>query len=188
MTKSEWPRKLACQRARFGAGVAACVGGLIVALGLIFGRPAGAGDITVVEAWARATPPGAKSGAAYFSFKNSGAADRLIGATTPAARRPELHTHIKDGGVMRMRPIDGVDIPAGGMAMMAPGGDHVMLMGLAGPLKKGASFPMTLTFERSGAVTIQVSVRGIGAQTPSGHGGHDMKPKIKMKMPQGSGG
>jgi len=149
-------------------------GGVIATLVAILGHPAaagetGAGGLSIVEAWARATPSRAKTGAAFFVFQNGGGADRLIGATTRVAKRAELHTLVKDGEVMRMRPIDGVDIPAGGTAMLKPGGDHVMLMGLAGALRNGSSFPMSLIFARAGTVTVEVKVRAIGARSSLGH-------------------
>ncbi|MDF1790572.1 MAG: copper chaperone PCu(A)C, partial [Thalassobaculaceae bacterium] len=122
------------------------------------------------------------NGAAYLTIRNAGGSvDRLVAASTPVADRAELHTHLKDGDVMKMRAIEAVEVPADGMAMLAPGGDHLMLMGLKAPLKEGESFPITLVFEKAGEMTVTVAVGGVGAmegQSGSGHhGSHDMKKK-----------
>ena len=106
------------------------------------GTPAMAGDIAVGGAWARETTPGARAGAVYLTMDNKGdAGDRLVGAATAAANEAMLHTHTMQDGVMKMRPVDAVDVPAHGQAMLKPGGFHVMLTGLKGPLKEGATFP-----------------------------------------------
>lgn len=142
--------------------------------------------VSVEAPFARASAGPARNGAAYLTLKNAGGhADRLIGASTPAAERAELHTHIKDGDIMKMRQIEAVDVPAGGMAMLEPGGDHVMLMGLKAPLKEGESFPLTLIFENAGEVTVDVAIGAVGAMEGHGGmshhgthgGGHDMKKK-----------
>jgi copper(I)-binding protein len=107
----------------------------------------------------------AKNGAAYLAVSNAGSeADRLLGARSGVAARVELHTHANDNGVMRMRPLDGgIEVPAGGTAALAPGGDHIMLMDLKAPLAEGDSFPLTLVFERAGEITVDVKVKGIAA-------------------------
>lgn len=125
---------------------------------------AAAAPVTATAAWARASAGGAKAGAAYLSLANGGpSADRLLAASTPVAAKAELHTHLNENGVMKMRRVDGVDLPAGGSVEFAPGGLHVMLMGLAKPLAEGDSFPLTLTFEHAGTVTVGVQVRAAGA-------------------------
>lgn len=132
-----------------------------------------AGAIAVSQPWARATAPGAPAGAAYLTVTNSGKeADRLIAASTPAAKTAELHTHIHDNGVMRMRQVEAIDVPAGGTVALKPGGLHVMLMGLTAPLAQGSSFDVTLTFEKAGKVTVPVAVQSAGAAAPTGHTGH----------------
>jgi hypothetical protein len=96
--------------------------------------------------------------------------DRLVAAATDAAERVELHTHIENtDGVMRMVEVkDGFPIPAGGSHALKRGGDHVMLMGLTGPLEQGATVPLTLTFEQAGDLTLDVVVDN--ARMPAGHG------------------
>lgn len=138
-----------------------------VVLGLSGVDMASASDaksVTVEGAFARATIGGGRVGAAYFTIRNSvGGKDRLVGVSTEIAKRAELHTHLHQNGVMKMRPIDGVDVPAGGMVALKPGGDHVMLTGLSGPLKEGSHFPIVLTFEKAGEISVMATVGGIGA-------------------------
>lgn len=134
-----------------------------LATACLLAAPAGAhefkvGDITVEHPWARPAVSG--NGAAYFELMNAGGtADRLVSASTPVAAMAELHTTMVDAkGVASMRPVQGVDIPAGGEAKLAAGGLHVMLMQLKQPLKEGQSFPLTLQFEHAGKVTVEVEV------------------------------
>jgi len=120
-----------------------------------------AGDIRITHVYATPTPPGARIGAAYLSARNQGSQDdRLIGAASPAAARVEVHNgEIGTDGVMRMREIEAVPMPAGSTTGMKPGGgEHLMLMDLARPLVAGESFPMTLEFERGGKVEVRVAV------------------------------
>ena len=122
-----------------------------------------AGAIEIEHPWARATAEGMANGAAYLVLKNEGkTADRLVSASSPAAAKVELHTHIDDNGVMKMREINAIDIGPDATVKLAPGGLHVMLLGLKEPLKKGKAFPLTLTFEKAGAVAVEVSVQGAG--------------------------
>lgn len=122
------------------------------------------GGLTVTDAWARATPGTSKVGAAYLAVSADGqSADKLVGVATPVAERAEIHTHIEDNGVMQMRQLESLDIAAGGTRKLAPGGDHIMLMGLKAPLSEGETFPLTLTFEKAGALVVTVTVTGVGA-------------------------
>ncbi len=133
-------------------------------------QPAFAGDVTVENAWARASAGMTKAGAAFMTVKNAGAtADRLVAAKASIAKKVELHTHKMVEGVMMMRRIDGVDVPAGGMAMLKPGGHHVMFMGLHAPLKEGQTFPLTLVFKNAGEITSQVMINSVGAMKGMKH-------------------
>ena len=126
-----------------------------------------AGDIRIIEPWARATAGTAMAGAAYMTLNNTVAtADRLIEASSPVAARTEMHTHIIEGDIMRMRAVEGVDLPPGEAVEFQPGGLHVMLIGLKGPLQEGQSFPLTLNFAEAGAVTVEVKVLQPGAVEP----------------------
>jgi copper(I)-binding protein len=129
------------------------------------------GDLTITHAFARASAGPAKAGAAYLTVKNGGAADdRLVAVKSSVAARTGLHSHINEGGVMKMRPVEGgIPVPAGGVATLAPGGYHVMMMGLAAPLVEGETFQLELTFEKAGTVTVDVKVAGVAA---GGHKGH----------------
>ena len=122
-----------------------------------------AGSIEIEHPWARATADGATNGAVYLVLDNEGkAADRLVSAASPAAAKVQLHAHIDDNGVMRMREINAIDLAPDATVKLAPGGLHVMLLGLTEPLKKGKAVPLTLTFEKAGSVTVEVAVQGAG--------------------------
>ncbi len=127
---------------------------------LCFLSSAALGDsITISDAWARATPPGAQTGAVYLTLNNEGDADRLIGLDTDAAREAQLHTHLHADGMMRMEQIAALELPAKGEAVMAPGGDHVMLIGLKQPLVPGATVTLTLEFAQHEALSVRIPVR-----------------------------
>ncbi len=144
----------------------------LCALLLGFGAPALAGDyrvgdLRVEQPWARASIGQARTGAAYLTLNNGGeAVDRLLSVATPAAKHAGLHTHLMEAGVMKMRPLEGIEVAPGAPTVLRPGGLHVMLMGLKAPLVEGESFPLTLTFERAGAIEVQVRIQGIGAMEP----------------------
>lgn len=133
----------------------------------------------VHDVYARSNGAIGGSGAIFFMMHNNTETDdRLISAAAPVAEKVELHTHIEDeNGVMQMREIEGgIALAAGDMHEMARGGDHVMLMGLTTELKDGDTFPLTLTFEQAGEVTVEAVVDnarkpGEGAMD---HDGHDM--------------
>ena len=117
------------------------------------------GDLEVAHAWARPTVPSASEGVVYLTIFNHGkAADALTGVSTSAAKRAELHTSDMIGGMMQMRAATSFAIPAGGSLALEPGGDHIMLLGLTAPLKRGDSIDLTLTFERQGKVDLVVPV------------------------------
>ena len=122
--------------------------------------------ITIEQPWARAAIQGG-TGGAFLTIRNTGPqADRLVAASTPLARSTEVHETVREGEVMRMRPVPAIEVPAGGSVTLRPGGAHVMLVGLAEALRPGGTVPMTLTFERAGAVEVQVSVQAAGAAAP----------------------
>jgi copper(I)-binding protein len=135
--------------------------GLVVA-GAALAQPA---QLEVSNAWARATPGNAPNGAAYVTIQ-SPSADRLVSTSTPVAKKAELHTMSMQGMVMKMRPLSGLDIPAGKPVTLKPGGDHIMLLGLEHPLREGQSFPLTLDFEKAGSRTVTVTVVKAGATGP----------------------
>ena len=127
-----------------------------------------AGALTIQHPWARATAASAKTGALYLTVRNGGTeADRLLGVSTDAAARCELHLSETSGNVMTMRMVDNMEVPAKGSASFAPQGAHIMLMGLKAPLKKGSHFAATLHFEKAGDVAIEVAVQGIADLQPA---------------------
>jgi copper(I)-binding protein len=132
-------------------------------------------SITVETPWARATPPGAPTGAVYLIVHNGGSSDdRLIAVSTPAAKKADLHTHIMDGDIMKMRAVPNIRIPAGKDVRLAPGGYHVMLTDLNHPLKRGDTLRLTLTFEKAGKIAVTAPILAAGALGPTGAGGHPM--------------
>ena len=127
--------------------------------------PAAERRAPVVEsAWARASAGMARAGAGFLTIRNDGAADRLVGASAGVSRKVEIHTHVMDGSVMRMRRVDAVPVAASATTVLRPGGDHLMFIGLHAPLKEGGRFPVTLIFEKAGAVTVSMEVRGVAAR------------------------
>lgn len=132
-------------------------------------------DATVQNPWARATPATARNGAAYMVVKGGAAGDRLVAASAPVSERVELHTHVMEGGVAKMREVPSIEVPANGAVELKPGGLHVMLIGLKAPLKEGGTFPLTLKFEKQGAVTVDVPIKALGAMGDMG--GHGVQHK-----------
>jgi len=140
---------------------------LVVATCLAIASAASAqtAQLEVSNAWARATPAKAENGVAYLTIR-SPTPDRLLSVSSPVAKKAELHTMEMTGMVMKMRPLAGLDVPAGQPVTLKPSGDHIMLMGLNGPLREGQSFPLTLTFEKAGTRDVTVAVEKPGASGP----------------------
>ncbi len=128
-----------------------------------------AGDLTILNPWTRAAGANA-NGAAFMRLRNAGAQpDRLISASTPVARVVELHTVIREGDAMRMRPVQDIAVAPGQTVELRPGGFHVMLIGLNAPLAQGTRVPLTLRFERAGEVRVELAVEAAGARAPGHH-------------------
>jgi periplasmic copper chaperone A len=123
-------------------------------------------QLEVTNAWARATPAKTETGAAYLTIQ-SPTPDRLISVSSPVAKKAELHSMSMEGMVMKMRPLAGIDIPAGQPVTLKPGGQHIMLEGLGAPLREGQSFPLTLNFETAGTRTVTVAIEKPGAAGPA---------------------
>lgn len=129
--------------------------------------------LAVEKAWARASAGAAANGGAYLTVVNGGKeADRLLAAEAAVSKRVEIHTHLNDNGVMRMRQVEGIDLAAGEIVTMKPGGYHIMLIRLEKPLRTGEKFPLTLVFEKAGKKTVEVTVMGVGSMSPDGGHGH----------------
>jgi copper(I)-binding protein len=126
-----------------------------------------AGRVVTEAGWTRAMPAGATVSAGYLRIRNTGsAADRLVKASSSAARSVELHETSMVDGDMQMRQIELLELAPGAVADLAPGGMHLMLIGLTKPLKVGDVITVTLQFERAGRVKAQLRVRPIGATGP----------------------
>jgi hypothetical protein len=129
--------------------------------------------IEIVDAWARATPPGVATGAAYCKIVNHGPADRLLGAHSPAARSVELHSTTRDErGVEAMAHAGEIAIAAGGTIELSPGGTHLMLVGIGGPLVADRSIEITLVFANAGEIEVEVPVVDARAAPPASHEHH----------------
>jgi protein SCO1/2 len=130
------------------------------------GDSASSGPIRVVGAWSRSTAPGASVGVVYFEVINAGPADTLLAIECPAAERAEMHATTRADGIMKMRPVASVDIPAGGRLSFQPGGLHAMLVGIKQPLKAGGRLPLTLVFQRAGQLRFEAVIQGLGTMGP----------------------
>ncbi len=133
--------------------------------------------IAVTDAWSRAALAG-RTGIVYLTITDTGAADQLIGASSPVAAKATLHESIDDHGVMKMRPVAALPVQPGKPLTLAPGGYHVMLEGLKQPLQPGQTFPVTLTFANAGPVTATATVQKAGGGMTMDHGsmgGMDMQ-------------
>jgi len=127
----------------------------------------GAGDLQVRHPWTRATPPGADVAAGYLEIRNSSLQpDRVVGASTPAAKRVELHVLARDGDILRMREVKSFEVPARQRFTLRPGGAHLMIVGLEKPLAMGERLPLTLRFERAGEIRIELEVQPGGSRKP----------------------
>lgn len=122
------------------------------------GRPAN--DIDILDAYVPALPPGVRAGAAYLRIRNAGERDTaLVAAASAVAAAVELHTHVNDGGVLRMRQVSEIVVPAGKEVALRPGGDHVMLIDLKAPLVAGEMLALTLSFADGSSLTVDAVVR-----------------------------
>lgn len=146
----------------------------VICLGMT--SPVFATDLTIEDIWARASAGKmARAGAAFLTIKNTGETDKLIAAKADVSKTVELHTHIEQDGIYRMRQVDYIEA-AKGMTMLKPGGYHVMFMRLHKPFEEGQTFPLTLVFEKAGEVSVNVTVKKAGAMGHGkGHGHGHMK-------------
>jgi copper(I)-binding protein len=143
-----------------------------IAAGALAGPAAAAnsyvkGFLQIRNAWIRATPPGADVTAAYLEIRNTGKErDRLVAASSPAAERVEMHVMAHEGGVMKMREVQSLDVPARKQLVLRPGGPHLMIIGPRNVFAKGQRIPLVLRFERGGDVQVHLEVRAAGATKP----------------------
>ena len=146
--------------------------GSLCVLVLIAARVASAQSIEVKEAWVRGTVPAQKVTGAFMEITGKNAA-RLLRVDSPVAAAVEIHNMTMQNGVMKMFPVDGIDVPAGKTVKLAPGGYHVMMMGLKQQMKPGERVPLTLTFEladkKRESLALSVEVRDLAGNRTSAH-------------------
>jgi copper(I)-binding protein len=146
--------------------------------GCLISLPATANDyklgaLEIGHPWARPTLPGQTSGGGYLSVNNQGSRpDRLLGGSTSAAAAVEVHEMRMEGDVMRMRERAALDLPAGKVVTLAPGGLHLMLTGLRSPLKAGDRVPLKLYFERAGEIDVVLHVENMPAAATAASAAH----------------
>ncbi|WP_392338892.1 copper chaperone PCu(A)C [Loktanella salsilacus] len=140
--------------------------------GFAMGHDYKVGDLHVEHPFARATPKTAMTGAGYLTILNSGTEDDTLVAIEADYPRVMMHDSATVDGIATMTQMDGVTIPAGGTVSFAPGGLHVMFMGLNGdPLEAGESVPATLVFEKAGRLDVVFKVEDSG-NIAADHGAH----------------
>lgn len=124
------------------------------------------GDLKLVGPFSRATPPRAPTGGAYFTIVDTGTeGDRLLSASTPLADEVQMHEMSVQNDIMRMRQVTaGLRVPEGGELALTPSGTHIMLVGLKQPLLQGETLPLTLVFERSGTITLDIPIASVAAR------------------------
>jgi len=142
----------------------------MLAFALLLIATAADAQVEIDKAWARATAPGAPVAGGYMTIRNKGQApDRLVGASSAAAARVELHVHIKEGEVMKMRQVSAYDVPANGTFELKPGGAHLMFLQIARAFKEGDRIPVKLKFEKAGEVSVEFAVGRLGDSAPPAH-------------------
>ena len=129
-------------------------------------------QVVVDAPWARPTAPGAKVGGAFMTIVGGKEADRVLSGSSPVAGIVELHTHVMEGGVAKMRAVPSIDVPASSKVELKPGGLHVMLINLKAPLKAGEIVPLKLRFEKAGEVDLKVAVTAQAPGKDADHGHH----------------
>lgn len=152
---------------RFGV-----LSGVLWLLGAGWALAQSMGSIQVENGWIRATPPNARMSAAYMQLQNHQERDdALIGASSPLAETVEIHNVKEEGGMMKMYPVEGVEVAAKATRELRPGGFHVMLINLKQAPQPGQSFPVTLRFRHAPPLTLELPVRdNLPVQmNPSGH-------------------
>ena len=129
------------------------------------------GALTLSNLTVKPSLNGVNNTAGYLMVMNAGPADRLVSASCDCAKTVEIHRMARQGGVMRMAKVEGgMEVPAKGMLNLAPGGDHLMLLGLKAPLKEGTDVTMTLTFAKAGSVTTKFHVKTPAPAAAMDHG------------------
>ncbi len=133
------------------------------------------GAIQIQHPYARAVPPGQPNSAAFMTLRNMGDADNaVVSASSPEAKVVELHTHTMEDGMMKMRRIEKIAIPAKGETVLKPGGLHIMLIGLKQQLKPGMKVSLTLNFTDGSETTVEAPVQQVMKMMEQQMDGHHM--------------
>ncbi|OAN13035.1 hypothetical protein A3K86_15320 [Photobacterium jeanii] len=144
-----------------------------IALASLLFTSAASADVMVHDAYARATPPNAVNSAIFMHLMNNeNKARQIINAQSDISKVVELHNHVMHDGMMQMRKVDSIDIPANGMVDLKPGGMHVMLLGLNQPLKEGMDLELTLTYANGETQLLSVPVKKVMAGMKKSHAHH----------------
>lgn len=134
---------------------------------------AAADQISVDKPYVRLLPPGAQTTGAFMVIRNAGDKDvKLVKADNPASRVTELHTHLNEGGIMKMRPVAAIEVKAKGEALLQPGGLHIMLIDLKAPLKEGDVVPITLGFDDGSSKKVDAKVLRAAPEAAMSHHHH----------------
>jgi copper(I)-binding protein len=135
------------------------------------------GSIHITQPWSRATPKGVTSGAGYMTITNKGTApDKVSCVSDDASAQCQIHSMTMEGGVMKMRPVEGgLEIKPGETVTLAPMGFHIMFRDLRHPLEQGNMVKATLRFEKAGTVDVEYSILAVGAPGPGTASGSGMK-------------
>ncbi len=151
--------KIASTLILLGLALAGCKGGDKASTTTTMEQDGVKAVVEISDPWCRPTPNGAETGACYLTVK-SNVANTVTGVATPLAAGSMIHDMSMEGGVMKMAEITGgLPLVANEEIKLAPGGKHIMLMGLTAPLVEGVTVPLTLTFEATPAMTVQATVR-----------------------------
>jgi copper(I)-binding protein len=171
------------------------LGAILAATALAGAAPAHAADydvgsIHIAQLWARATPKGASSGAGYMTITNKGTApDRVSCVSSDASAQCQIHSMTMDGGVMKMRPVEGgLEIKPGETVTLQPASFHLMFVDLKHPLEQGQTVKATLKFDKAGTVDVDYPIAAIGAPAPGAASDQGMKmqsPASGMTHPGG---
>ncbi|MGF1690721.1 copper chaperone PCu(A)C [Photobacterium kagoshimensis] len=146
---------------------------------LLLASTTASADVMVHDAYARATPPNAVNSAIFMHLMNKeDTARQIIDAQSNAADVVELHNHIMTDGMMQMRKVNSIDIPANGIAELKPGGMHIMLLGLKGDLQEGEAIKLTLKFANGEEKELSVPVKKVMAGMKKTHA-HTTKTKTQ---------
>ncbi|WP_404418602.1 copper chaperone PCu(A)C [Marinospirillum sp.] len=138
---------------------------LLVVL-LTFSLASLAQELQVQDPYVRAVPPGSPVSAAFMELHNQGSEQRaLVAASSPVSEVVELHTHTKVDGVMQMRRVESIEVPAEGKTLLEPGGLHLMLINLKETLTPGSQVEVTLTLDDGSQIELSVPVRNVRAHS-----------------------